>query len=67
MVASLDIGASKVACFIMKADGVRRCDKTVRVAGVDFTRPFSIIRLRERTPSPLANRFLAMVRDESRG
>jgi len=36
MVAALDIGASKVACFIMKADGVRRCDKTVRVAGVGY-------------------------------
>lgn len=34
----------------------------VRVTGVDFTRPFSIIRLRERTPSPLAQRFLAMLR-----
>ncbi|HYE42541.1 MAG TPA: cell division protein FtsA, partial [Caulobacteraceae bacterium] len=36
IVAALDIGASKVACFIMKADGVRRCDKTVRVAGVGY-------------------------------
>jgi DNA-binding transcriptional LysR family regulator len=36
--------------------------KPVRVTGVDFTRPFSIIRLRERTPSPLAQRFLAMLR-----
>jgi len=36
--------------------------RTVRVAGVDFTRPFSIIRLRERTPSPLAIRFLALLR-----
>jgi DNA-binding transcriptional LysR family regulator len=34
----------------------------VRVTGVDFTRPFSIIRLRERTPSPLAQRFLTMLR-----
>ena len=38
--------------------------RAVRVTGVDFTRPFSIIRLRERTPSPLADRFLAMVRGE---
>ena len=36
--------------------------RAVRVTGVDFTRPFSIIRLRERTPSPLATRFLAMLR-----
>jgi DNA-binding transcriptional LysR family regulator len=37
--------------------------RRVRVNGVDFTRPFSIIRLRERTPSPLATRFLAMLRE----
>jgi DNA-binding transcriptional LysR family regulator len=36
--------------------------RSVRVTGVDFTRPFSIIRLRERTPSPLAQRFLTMLR-----
>lgn len=36
--------------------------RAVHVTGVDFTRPFSIIRLRERTPSPLATRFLAMLR-----
>jgi DNA-binding transcriptional LysR family regulator len=36
----------------------------VRVTGVDFTRPFSIIRLRERTPSPLASRFLAMLKGQ---
>jgi LysR family transcriptional regulator, transcriptional activator of the cysJI operon len=38
--------------------------KPVRVTGVDFTRPFSIIRLRERTPSPLASRFLGMLRGD---
>jgi DNA-binding transcriptional LysR family regulator len=37
--------------------------RRVQVNGVDFTRPFSIIRLRERTPSPLATRFLAMLRE----
>jgi len=37
--------------------------RTVRVTGVDFRRPFSIIRLRERTPSPLAARFLTLLRD----
>jgi DNA-binding transcriptional LysR family regulator len=36
--------------------------RAVRVSGIDFTRTFSIIRLRERTPSPLAGRFLAMLR-----
>ncbi|WP_226634773.1 cell division protein FtsA [Brevundimonas poindexterae] len=34
LVAALDIGHSKMACFIMKADGVRHADRTVRVAGV---------------------------------
>src|SRR5690606_9943016 len=33
VVAALDLGASKVACFIMKPDGVRHADRTVRVAG----------------------------------
>ena len=31
--AALDLGQSKVACFIMKADGVRHADRTIRVAG----------------------------------
>jgi cell division protein FtsA len=34
LVAALDIGHSKMAAFIMKADGVRHADRTVRVAGV---------------------------------
>ena len=33
VVAALDLGQSKVACFIMKPDGVRHPDRTVRVAG----------------------------------
>ena len=33
VVAALDLGQSKVACFIMKPDGVRHADRTVRVAG----------------------------------
>ena len=36
MVAALDLGASKVACFIMKPDGVRHADRTIRVAGVGY-------------------------------
>ncbi len=32
--AALDLGHSKVACFIMGADGARRADSTIRVAGV---------------------------------
>ena len=31
--AALDLGQSKVSCFIMKSDGVRRVDSTIRVAG----------------------------------
>lgn len=34
VVAALDLGHSKVSCFIMKPDGVRRADRTIRVAGV---------------------------------
>lgn len=33
VVAALDLGQSKVACFIMKPDGVRHADRTIRVAG----------------------------------
>lgn len=33
VVAALDLGASKVACFIMKPEGVRHADRTIRVAG----------------------------------
>ncbi|MFN5616842.1 MAG: cell division protein FtsA [Brevundimonas sp.] len=33
VVAALDLGASKVACFIMKPEGVRHVDRTLRVAG----------------------------------
>src|ERR1700757_5522537 len=34
--AALDLGASKVGCFIMKPDGLCRTDRTVRVAGVGY-------------------------------
>jgi cell division protein FtsA len=32
-VAALDLGQSKVSCFIMKPEGVRHADRTIRVAG----------------------------------
>ncbi len=35
-VAAVDLGASKVACFIMKPDGVRRGDRTLTTAGVGY-------------------------------
>lgn len=33
VVAALDLGQSKVGCFIMKPEGVRHADRTIRVAG----------------------------------
>ncbi|MBA4001110.1 cell division protein FtsA [Brevundimonas sp.] len=33
VVAALDLGHAKIACFIMKPEGVRHADRTVRVAG----------------------------------
>ncbi len=33
VVAALDLGQSKVSCFIMKPEGVRHADRTIRVAG----------------------------------
>ena len=34
--AAVDLGASKVACFIMKPDGVRAVDRTITTAGVGY-------------------------------
>jgi cell division protein FtsA len=34
--AAVDLGASKIACFIMKPDGVRRGDRTLQPAGVGY-------------------------------
>ena len=36
LTAAVDLGASKVACFIMKPDGVRRGDRTLTTAGVGY-------------------------------
>jgi len=36
VVAAVDLGASKVACFIMKPDGVRRGDRTLTTCGVGY-------------------------------
>src|SRR5690606_38055340 len=36
VVAAVDLGASKVACFIMKPEGVRRADRTLTTAGVGY-------------------------------
>jgi cell division protein FtsA len=34
--AAVDLGASKVACFIMKPEGVRPADRTISAAGVGY-------------------------------
>ncbi|MFY8139553.1 MAG: cell division protein FtsA, partial [Caulobacter sp.] len=36
VIAAVDLGASKVACFVMKPDGVRRADRTLTTAGVGY-------------------------------
>jgi len=36
VVAAVDLGAAKVACFIMKPDGVRKGDRTLTTAGVGY-------------------------------
>ncbi len=36
VLAAVDLGASKVACFIMRADGVRKSDCTLNAAGVGY-------------------------------
>jgi cell division protein FtsA len=52
VVAAVDLGASKVACFLMKPEGVRRGDRTLTTAGVGYVqsrgvRAGSIINLDE--------------------
>lgn len=36
VVAAVDLGASKVTCFLMKPDGVRKGDRTLTTAGVGY-------------------------------
>ena len=36
VVAAVDLGASKVSCFIMKGEGVRRDDRTLTTCGVGY-------------------------------
>jgi len=42
VVAAVDLGASKVACFIMKPDGVRRGDRTLTTAGVGYVQSHGV-------------------------
>ncbi|HEX7947384.1 MAG TPA: hypothetical protein VF495_22160, partial [Phenylobacterium sp.] len=36
IIAAVDLGAAKVACFIMKPEGVRRGDRTLTTCGVGY-------------------------------
>ncbi|MDC7677566.1 cell division protein FtsA [Asticcacaulis machinosus] len=36
LVASLDLGASKIGCFILKPEGARQADQSIRIAGVGY-------------------------------
>ena len=36
LIASLDLGASKIGCFIMRPEGARQADQSIRVAGVGY-------------------------------
>jgi cell division protein FtsA len=36
LVAALDLGASKVTCFIMRPDGIKRAGRTLQTAGVGY-------------------------------
>src|ERR1700744_159831 len=42
LVAAVDLGASKVGCFIMKPDGARREDRSINVSGVAHVRSSGI-------------------------
>lgn len=56
------LGVAILPLIVVERAVAARRVRAVRVTGVDFTRPLSIIRLRERTPSPLAQQFLALLR-----
>ena len=56
VIAAVDLGASKVTCFIMKADGIRREERTLQTVGVGHVqsrgvRAGSIVNLDEATQS----------------
>ena len=42
VVAAVDLGASKVACFIMKAEGVHRADRSLTMAGVGYVQSHGV-------------------------
>ena len=62
VIAALDIGQSKVSCFIMKPDGVRHADRTIRVAGASHVqsrgvRGGAIVNMDEAAQARLFQRF----------
>jgi cell division protein FtsA len=42
VVAAVDLGASKVACFIMKPDGVRKADRSLTTSGVGYVQSHGV-------------------------
>jgi cell division protein FtsA len=40
--AAVDLGASKVACFIMKSDGVNKADRTLNACGVGYVQSHGV-------------------------
>ncbi len=36
LIAALDLGSSKIGCFIMRPEGARQADQSIRVAGVGY-------------------------------
>ena len=42
VVAAVDLGASKVGCFIMKPEGVRRADRSLTTAGVGYVQSHGV-------------------------
>lgn len=42
VVAALDLGAAKVACFIMKPEGVRRAERSLVTAGVGYVQSHGV-------------------------
>jgi cell division protein FtsA len=42
VIAAVDLGASKVACFILKSDGARRGDRTLATAGVAYVQSHGV-------------------------
>src|SRR5438105_4757524 len=42
VIAAVDLGATKVACFILRSDGIRRSDRTLTTAGVGYVQSHGV-------------------------